>query len=34
VQALSSRLLLHAWSLSFVHPVGGEVLAFACPPPF
>jgi tRNA pseudouridine32 synthase/23S rRNA pseudouridine746 synthase len=34
VQALSSRLLLHAWSLSFVHPVAGEVLAFACPPPF
>ncbi|MHB1214915.1 MAG: RluA family pseudouridine synthase [Thiobacillus sp.] len=34
VQALSSRLLLHAWSLSFVHPVAGGVLAFACPPPF
>jgi len=34
VQALSRRLLLHAWSLSFVHPVAGEVLAFACPPPF
>jgi tRNA pseudouridine32 synthase/23S rRNA pseudouridine746 synthase len=34
VQALSSRLLLHAWSLSFVHPVTGEVLSFECPAPF
>ena len=34
VQALSSRLLLHAWSLSFVHPVTGERLVYASPAPF
>jgi tRNA pseudouridine32 synthase/23S rRNA pseudouridine746 synthase len=34
VQALSRRLLLHAWSLGFVHPVTGEALAFECPAPF
>ncbi len=34
VQALSGRLLLHAWSLDFVHPLSGERLAFECPPPF
>lgn len=34
VQALSSRLLLHAGSLSFVHPMTGEALAFERPAPF
>jgi tRNA pseudouridine32 synthase/23S rRNA pseudouridine746 synthase len=34
VQALSGRLLLHAWSLSFTHPVTGEVMAFERPAPF
>ena len=34
VHALSKRLLLHAWSLSFAHPATGEALAFACPAPF
>ncbi len=34
VQALSGRLLLHAWSLRFVHPVTGEGLAFECAAPF
>jgi tRNA pseudouridine32 synthase/23S rRNA pseudouridine746 synthase len=34
VQALSRRLLLHAWSLSFVHPATGERLAFERPAPF
>lgn len=34
VQALAGRLLLHAWSLSFAHPVTGEALAFGCPAPF
>jgi len=34
VQALSGRLLLHAWSLSFVHPLTGEALAFECAAPF
>jgi tRNA pseudouridine32 synthase/23S rRNA pseudouridine746 synthase len=34
VRALSYRLLLHAWLLSFVHPVTGEVLSFECPAPF
>jgi tRNA pseudouridine32 synthase/23S rRNA pseudouridine746 synthase len=34
VQALSGRLLLHAWSLDFVHPLSGERLAFECQPPF
>ena len=34
VQALSGRLLLHAWSLDFVHPLSGERLAFECPAPF
>ncbi|MBR5735006.1 MAG: dephospho-CoA kinase, partial [Desulfovibrionaceae bacterium] len=27
------RQMLHAWRLSFSHPVTGEALAFACPPP-
>ena len=34
VQAVSGRLLLHAWSLGFVHPVTGESLAFESPAPF
>jgi len=34
VQALSGRLLLHAWSLSFLHPLSGEALAFEHPAPF
>ena len=34
VQALTMRLLLHAWSLRLVHPVTGEGLAFESPAPF
>jgi tRNA pseudouridine32 synthase/23S rRNA pseudouridine746 synthase len=34
VQALASRLLLHAGSLGFTHPLTGEYLAFECPVPF
>ncbi|MDP1645768.1 MAG: RluA family pseudouridine synthase [Thiobacillus sp.] len=34
VQALAGRLLLHAWSLSFVHPLTGEALAFESAAPF
>ena len=34
VQELAGRLLLHAWSLRFVHPVTGEGLAFERPAPF
>jgi len=34
VQAQASRLLLHAGSLDFVHPVTGEWLMFECPVPF
>lgn len=34
VQARASRLLLHAASLGFVHPVTGEALAFECEAPF
>jgi tRNA pseudouridine32 synthase/23S rRNA pseudouridine746 synthase len=34
VQALSGRLLLHAWSLKFLHPVTGERLSFECTAPF
>lgn len=34
VQAQAGRLLLHASSLSFVHPVTGETLAFEQPAPF
>jgi len=34
MQALSGRLLLHAWSLSFLHPLSGEALAFERPAPF
>jgi tRNA pseudouridine32 synthase/23S rRNA pseudouridine746 synthase len=31
VQARAKRLLLHAWSLRFTHPVTGETLAFEHP---
>ena len=34
VQALSARLLLHAWSLRFVHPLTGEALTFESAAPF
>jgi tRNA pseudouridine32 synthase/23S rRNA pseudouridine746 synthase len=34
VHALANRLLLHAWSLRFTHPVTEEGLAFQSPPPF
>jgi tRNA pseudouridine32 synthase / 23S rRNA pseudouridine746 synthase len=34
VQALANRLLLHAWSLHFAHPVTGAELAFESPAPF
>jgi len=34
IQAMAERLLLHAGSLGFVHPVTREVLSFACPAPF
>jgi len=34
VQALAGRLLLHAWSLSFVHPLTGEALTFESLAPF
>jgi len=34
IQAMAGRLLLHAESLRFVHPVTGAERAFACPVPF
>jgi len=34
VQALAGRLQLHAWALSFVHPVTKEALAFESAAPF
>lgn len=34
VQARAPRLLLHAWSLRFTHPVTGEELAFESAAPF
>ncbi|OZA29849.1 MAG: RNA pseudouridine synthase [Hydrogenophilales bacterium 17-61-9] len=34
IQAMASRLMLHAESLAFVHPATGKELAFGCPPPF
>ena len=34
VQALAPRLLLHACSLSFPHPLSGEALQFQCPSDF
>ena len=33
-QALSSRLLLHAHTLAFAHPVNGQTLAWHSPAPF
>lgn len=34
IQALAERLLLHAASLRFAHPVTGKMLVFECPAPF
>ena len=34
VRALAGRLLLHAWSLSFTHPLTGAMLDFQRPEPF
>jgi tRNA pseudouridine32 synthase/23S rRNA pseudouridine746 synthase len=34
VQVLSARLLLHAGSLRFAHPVTGEAMSFGCRAPF
>ena len=34
VQAMASRLLLHACSLELQHPVTGQILRFASPAPF
>ncbi len=34
IQIMAERLLLHAGSLGFVHPVSGAELAFECPAPF
>lgn len=34
VQRLAGRLLLHACSLRFTHPVTGKTMAFECPAPF
>ena len=34
VQALAGRLLLHAESLTFVHPVNGQTLCVSSEPPF
>jgi len=34
VQAMAVRLLLHAWSLRFVHPMTGEELVFESVAPF
>ena len=34
VQAQSNRLLLHACALSLAHPLTGQTVAFASPPPF
>ncbi|WP_296748889.1 RluA family pseudouridine synthase [Thiobacillus sp.] len=34
VQARAGRLLLHAWSLRFAHPLTGDALAFESPAPF
>lgn len=30
---LAGRQMLHAWKLTFVHPVSGKSLSFRCPPP-
>jgi tRNA pseudouridine32 synthase / 23S rRNA pseudouridine746 synthase len=34
VRAKAGRLLLHACTLRFAHPISGEVLSFSCPPDF
>lgn len=34
VQVLAGRLLLHAWSLRFAHPLTGDLLAFESAAPF
>jgi tRNA pseudouridine32 synthase/23S rRNA pseudouridine746 synthase len=34
VQALADRLLLHACSLEFKHPITGQTLHFVSPAPF
>ena len=34
IQAAAARLLLHASSLGFAHPVGGVPMSFDSPPPF
>ncbi len=34
IQAAAARLLLHASSLGFAHPVSGEPMSFDSPPPF
>jgi tRNA pseudouridine32 synthase/23S rRNA pseudouridine746 synthase len=34
VQRLAGRLLLHACSLRFKHPVTGKTMAFECAAPF
>jgi tRNA pseudouridine32 synthase/23S rRNA pseudouridine746 synthase len=34
VQAMAPRLLLHAWSLRFMHPLTGKPLAFERPAPY
>jgi tRNA pseudouridine32 synthase/23S rRNA pseudouridine746 synthase len=33
-QALAARLMLHANSLAFIHPMTGEPFEMVCPPPF
>ena len=33
VAARAPRQMLHAWHISFCHPVGGRELEFFCPPP-
>lgn len=33
VQAMAPRQMLHAWRLTFTHPVSNEAMSFACPPP-
>lgn len=33
VRDMAPRQMLHAWRLSFAHPVSGELLSFTCPPP-
>lgn len=32
VQAMAPRQMLHAWRLTFTHPVSNETMSFACPP--